>query len=82
VWNGVQQGSVLGLIHFLVCINDLDRVISSNTIKLADNTQTHRILDINQDGLQLQQDLENVSEWAVKWQMEFNVGLMWSSIVH
>ena len=57
---------MVGLIHFLVCINDLDRVISSNTIKFADNTQTHRILDINQDGLQLQQDLENVSEWAVK----------------
>ena len=74
MWNGVQKGSVVGLIHFLVCINDLDRVISSNIIKFADDTKNHRILDINQDGLQ--QDLENVCEWVVKWQMKFNVGLM------
>ena len=48
VLSGVPQGSVLGLLIFLIYINDLDNNITSNVLKFADDTKVFR--KVNVDG--------------------------------
>ena len=71
--SGVPQGSVLGPILFLICINDLDNNISSDVLKFADDTTIYRTVTNLVDGQRLQKDLDTVGAWAVRWQMKFNV---------
>jgi len=52
---------------------DLDNAISSNVLKFADDTEVYRVVDNRFDGAQLQSDLDSLGDWAVKWQMKFNV---------
>ena len=50
VFAGVSQGSVLGLLFFLIDINDLDEGMSSTTNIFADDTSLFSIInDINME---------------------------------
>jgi len=71
VW--CSPGSVLGPVLFLIFINDLDNAIFSNVLKFADDTKVYKVVDNQFDGAQLQSDLDSLGDWAVKWQMKFNV---------
>ena len=51
----------------------MDNAISSNVLKFADDTKVYRVVDNWFDGVQLQSDLDSLGDWAVKWQMKFNV---------
>jgi len=73
VWSGVPQGSVLGPVLFLIFINDLDDELTSDVLKFADDTKIYHPVNSEIEGGSLQQDLVTVSNWAKKWQMEFNV---------
>ena len=73
VTSGVPQGSVLGPLLFLIYINDLDSGISSDISKFADDTKLGRIIGSQSDVNILQGDLDKLNEWAVRWQMEFNI---------
>ena len=73
VWSSVPQGSVLGPVLFLIFINDLDDELTSNVLKFADDTKIYHPVNSEIEGGSLQQDLVTVSNWAKKWQMEFNV---------
>ena len=73
MWSGVPQGSVLGPVLFLIFINDLDNAIFSNVLKFADDTKVYKVVDNQFDSVQLQSDLDSLGDWAVKWQMKFNV---------
>ena len=75
VTSGVPQGSVLGPLLFLIYIyiNDLDTNIVSKTWKFADDTKLCRTARNADDIMELQEDINNLVEWANKWQMSFNV---------
>jgi len=73
VWSGVPQGSVLGPLLFLIFINDLEENTSGNVLKFADDTKIFRQVRDVQDNISMQADLDQLVEWANKWQMQFNV---------
>ena len=68
---GVPQGSILGPIIFLVYINDLIEVVSSDIRIFADDTFIFRIVDQNCTQ-NLSNDLKKITEWAFQWKMLFN----------
>ena len=72
----MPQGSILGLLFFLIYINDLSDDLVS-TIKLfADDTSLFSVVhDSNISGNELNNDLQKIPEWAYKWKMSFNLDL-------
>ena len=69
---GVSQGSILGPL-FLIYINDLPDNLSSNPKLFADDISLFSVEhDINQSGINLNDDLEKISNWAFQWKMSFN----------
>ena len=66
VTSGVPQGSVLGLLLFLIYINDLDINIVSKMFKFADNTKLCRRARNPDDIMELQEDINKLVEWANK----------------
>jgi len=73
VTSGVPQGSVLGPILFLIFINDLDSEIINWILKFADDSKLFGEDQSESDHQCLQQDLQKLFDWSVKWQMEFNL---------
>jgi ribonucleases P/MRP protein subunit RPP40 len=71
--SGVPQGSVLWPLLFLIFINDLDCNIFSRIYRFAGDTKILQRINSTSDGLWLQQDIDTLGNWAVDWQMEFNV---------
>jgi hypothetical protein len=72
VVSGVPQGSVLGPVLFTVFINDLDDGIKSRISKFADDTKLIGCAGSKEETDNIQEDLNKLNEWAVKWQMNFN----------
>ena len=70
--SGVPQGSVLGPILFLVYINDLPDELSSQVRLFADDTAVYLTIGGADDGKVLQNDLDRLSVWEDRWDMEFN----------
>ena len=69
---GVPQGSILGPL-FLIYINDLPDNLSSNPKLFVDDISLFSVEhDINQSGINLNDDLEKISNWAFQWKMSFN----------
>jgi len=71
--SGVPQGSVLGLILFLIYINDLDFGIRNWILKFADDTKIFTRINNSLDSEWLQSDLLQLIRWSEEWQMLFNV---------
>ena len=72
--SSVPQGSVLGPILFLIYINDLQRVITSDLSMFADDTKVFRVIkDKSSDRVSLQEDINAMQQWSKDWLMEFNI---------
>ena len=73
VISGVPQGSILGPLLFLVYINDLpQQVLHSDILLFADDTKILKSISSVPDSSLLQQDLNNISNWCLKWKLSFN----------
>ena len=72
VTSGVPQGSVLGPILFLVYINDPPDEVRSPVRLFADDTALYITMESEDDSSALQTDLDILSAWETRWDMEFN----------
>ncbi len=55
-------------------INELDSDINNEVSKFADDKKVGRVIKIDQDANELQDDLNKLYDWARERQMEFNIG--------
>ena len=67
VISGVPQGSVIGLLLFLILIADMDKDIPSSFLSsFADDTRVGSAIESTDDASKLQEDLHTVYNWAEK----------------
>ena len=65
VTSGVPQGCVLGPILFLLFVNDINDVVSSQLLQFADDHSIVRPICNEHDHNILQQDIQNIFQWTV-----------------
>ena len=71
---GLLKGRFLDHFYFLIYINDLSDNLSSNTKLFADDSSLSWVVnDINQSGIDLNVDLEKISNWIFQLKMSFNL---------
>ena len=71
---GVPQGSIVGPLIFLIYINDLSDNIDSTVKLFADDISLFSVVRNNNTSAEvLNRDLQEISEWAHKWKMSFNL---------
>ncbi len=72
VTSGIPQGSVLGPLLFVIYINDLPDVVSSQPYIFADDTKIFRIINGEIDEKILQDDLKQLEKWSSDWLLLFH----------
>ena len=72
ITSGVPQGSILGPVLFVLFISDMPDVVSEpSTLALfADGV---KCLHDDGDWVALQDDLNNMCDWSVKWKLNFHI---------
>ena len=71
---GLLKGRFLDHFYFLIYINDLPDNLSSYTKLFADDASLSWVVhDINQSGIDLNVDLEKISNWIFQLKMSFNL---------
>ena len=68
----VPQGSVLGPVLFLLYINNITNQILSNIRLFADDSIVYRDIRSPADHQILQTDIQMLTDWSKKWQINFN----------
>ena len=64
---------MIGPILFVVFINDMPDVITSLSKIFADDAKVFRQIETSADTATLQNDLDHLTDWSKKMQMNFNV---------
>ena len=73
VKSGVPQGSRLGPLLFIIYMNDIIDDIESDILIFADDTSLFATgSDPAETVLQLNRDLQKISNWAQTWKVKFN----------
>jgi len=73
VLRGVPQGSILGLLLFLIFINDFEFGLLNSVFKFADDIKFLDRATTDKDCPKLQMDLDALCSWSDKWLMKFNM---------
>ena len=72
VISGVPQGSILGLIMFLIYVNDIPTIVTSTAKLFAHDAKIYRQINKVEDSIALQSDLTTLDLWPDRWQVKFN----------
>ena len=72
VTSGVPQGPVLGLVMFLIFINDLPCYVKTMVRLFANDTVIYLTIKSERDCWQLQDDLHFLEKWDSEWSIEFS----------
>ena len=72
VVSAVPQGSVLGLLLFLLFVNDLPDWVKSSIKMFADDTKLWATIRNVSDGEMLQEDLNSLKNWSDRLLLKFN----------
>ena len=72
VSSGIQQGSVLGPLLFVLYINDLPENVNAAAYLFADDTKLFRVIKDVNDKIILQDDLHNLMDWSNRWLLKFH----------
>lgn len=72
VTSGIPQGSVLGPILFVIYINDMPDLVSSDVYLFADDTKIFKIIKTSEDTSLLQKDLDKLTVWSDTWLLKFH----------
>jgi len=76
VSSGIPQGSVLGPLLFLLYINDIQEVVQHSCVKIfANDVALYNKLKSPSDCDQLQEDLNSILLWAVRWLLRLNLNV-------
>ena len=71
---GISPRSIVGLLFFLMYINDLSYGLSSTTKLFADDTSLFSVIhDVMHSTNELNDDLKKISNWTYQWKMFFNL---------
>ena len=72
VISGVPLCSVIGPTMFVLFINHMPEVVTSCIEMFADDAKVFKAIMTEQDRSDLQEDLDNLQNWASTWKMKFN----------
>ena len=67
VTSGVPQGSVVGPVIFLICINDLPEVVTAVIKLFAYDARIYRGISTMEHAYHLQSSIDNAVIWADQW---------------
>ena len=67
VVSGVPQGSILGLVLFLIYVNDIPDLAESTAKMFIDDTKLYRDISDTTDCEILQDDLNKLASWSQLW---------------
>ena len=71
--SGIPQGSVLGPVLFVACINTLpDKIESSKIFLFADDNRLFRNIYSDSDALFLQRDIDKMQSWSTNSLLRFH----------
>ncbi len=68
-----MSGIPLGPTLFVIFINDLPDVVKSTVQIFAEDTKIYRTINDIADEIVLQEELNKLHQWSVKWQLKVNV---------
>jgi len=76
------QGSVFGLLQFVIYIDDTGEAVNSRILYFADDTKIYLVITSADEIDGLCVDLSNLVSWSKDWQMLFNTGACKCKIMH